>query len=101
MAQKKEIQWKSVDPEFISWTLDGVIVVGDLTDRDTININGREVVRYGIDVEGETKSFLATAQLERKLHGIELGTTVRITYNGLVKGGAFGEYKDFLVEFAI
>jgi hypothetical protein len=101
MAQKKELQWKSVDPEFISWTSEGLQVVGKLTERDTININGRDITRYSINVDGEIMSFLTTAQLERKLHGVELGNIVRITYNGLVKGGAFGEYKDFLVEFAV
>ncbi len=100
MATKKEIQWVSVNPTYISFDSLGMTVEGVLIDKDTINLNSRDVIRYTLEVEGIKSSFLATAQLERLLHDQELGTLLRITYNGTRKGGAFGEYKDFTVEYA-
>jgi len=100
MTQNNE-GWREVTPEFYEFKEAGQELIGILSGRSMINIQGTEVSRWVVNTPNGMVSFLGGVSLDPLLEGIEMGTLIKLIFQGLqptAKGTSVKTFRVFVKE---
>lgn len=102
---KVESKWKKVNSNFMKLENPGDSIEGKLVKKDALYFAGQELPtgRYTFAVETSdgpvNKTILGTVGLDEMLSEIEIGTLVKVTFDGVEKTKGKRDFRRYTVEY--
>lgn len=107
MATQTATKWKKVSSNFVKLEKEGESIEGILTKKSPLYFQGQELPtgRYTFNCPGEkgeviSKTILGTVGLDEQMADIDVGTKVRVTFDGVRHEKGKRDFKLFTVEIA-
>ncbi len=77
--------WQEQTAHYFEFTKGGQSIAGKLRSAEPIMFDGRPVQRYTLETAQGNFAFLGGAQLDPQMSAVEVGTMVKIVYEGTAK----------------